>query len=100
MGGYGTGWWRGPPALPTEAQARAVLSGWARRTRFVPDTLFDGPLALADASVVRMQVARLIETRTEEPAKVPGTLEPKATYTDHGSNTEVYTEMSPFTYAD
>jgi hypothetical protein len=82
VGGYGGGWWQGVPALPTEDQARVVLSGWARRTRFVPDTLFDGPLVVDDASVVWMQVARLIETRTEAPAKVPGTLGQLATYTD------------------
>jgi hypothetical protein len=72
----------GPSRAPTEDQARAVLAGWARRTHLVPNTLFDGPLVVAVASVVWMQVARLIETRTETPAKVPGTFGQRATYTD------------------
>jgi hypothetical protein len=82
VGGYGTGWWQGLPAPPTEDQARAVLSGWARRTRLVPNTLFDGPLVVDDATVVWMQVERLIETRTETPTRVPGKLRQLPTYED------------------
>jgi hypothetical protein len=84
VGGEGTSWWPGLPAPPTEDQARAVLAGWARRTRLVPNTLFDGPLVVEDASVVWMEVARLLETRTEAPARVPGRLGRLPTYEDLG----------------
>ena len=82
MGGFGTSWWQGLPALPTEDEVRVVLSGWARSTRFVPKTLFDGPLVVDDATVVWMEVARLLETRSEPetPTRVPGRLGQLPTY--------------------
>ena len=61
-----------------------MLSGWARHTRPVPKTLLDGPLVVEEASVVRMEVARLLETRTEPetPTRIPGRLGQLPTYED------------------
>ena len=80
MGASGSDWWPGLPAPPTEAQARAALAGWAHRQRLVPDALFDGRLEPSDASVVRLEVDRLLETRTETAATVPRALGQLPTY--------------------
>jgi hypothetical protein len=54
------------PVVPAVELAREVLSGWARARPRVPDDLFEGELAVADASVARLTVTRVFRRVTEE----------------------------------
>jgi hypothetical protein len=54
------------PPQPAVELVREVLARWARSRPRVPDDLFDGDLAVADASVARLTVTRVFRRVTEE----------------------------------
>jgi hypothetical protein len=81
-----------PTTLSPEA-ARDALTTWAKRKRFVADDTFAGDLEIIDASIARIQVTRLIETRTVQSTTVPGG--PPAISNWFGSSLEVVDVGAP-----
>ena len=77
------------PRLPTEDEARAALSHWAREKATIPDGTFDGPLQPRSETVAKFSMSRVIETREEIPGEVAGSSAPSLAETYQGDVTEV-----------
>jgi hypothetical protein len=60
------------PAVPSTEEARQTLTAWAENKRLVSNETFVGDLEIADASIARIRVTRLVETRSVQRLAIPG----------------------------